>query len=93
MATKLFRNSSHWGAFLAEEEKGRVTAVRPFEEDPDPSPMLEAIPVLVSTIQPDRFLFCFVLFCFGDRLSGRTKDKDVTPNCLQHLKPSPRGAT
>ena len=44
MAIKLYRNSSHWGAFLAEVEKNRVTGVRPFEEDPDPSPMLEAIP-------------------------------------------------
>ena len=43
MATK-FRNSSHWGAFLAEVDEGRVTGVQPFEHDPDPSPMLEAIP-------------------------------------------------
>ncbi|MBK17800.1 MAG: Asp-tRNA(Asn)/Glu-tRNA(Gln) amidotransferase GatCAB subunit C [Rhodospirillaceae bacterium] len=49
MATKLFRNSSHWGAFLAEVEEGRVTAVQPFEEDPHPSPMLDAIPHSVHT--------------------------------------------
>lgn len=43
MATK-FRNSSHWGAFLAEVEDGKITGVQPFEHDPDPSPMLQAIP-------------------------------------------------
>ncbi|MBT5049487.1 MAG: molybdopterin-dependent oxidoreductase [Rhodospirillaceae bacterium] len=43
MATK-FRNSSHWGAFLAEVEDGRLTGIQPFEHDPDPSPMLKAIP-------------------------------------------------
>ena len=46
MATT-FRNSSHWGAFLAEVEKGRIIGVKPFEEDPDPSPMLDAIPASV----------------------------------------------
>ena len=42
MATS-FRNSSHWGAFLADVEGGKITGVRPFEHDPDPSPMLDAI--------------------------------------------------
>ena len=42
MATS-FRNSSHWGAFLADVENGRVIGVRPFEQDPDPSPMLGGI--------------------------------------------------
>jgi biotin/methionine sulfoxide reductase len=46
MATS-FRNSSHWGAFLADVENGKVTGVRPFEHDPDPSPMLNAIPASV----------------------------------------------
>ena len=32
--TKLVRNHSHWGAFLAEVEDGRVVGVRPFERDP-----------------------------------------------------------
>jgi len=42
--TKLVRNHSHWGAFLAEVADGRVVGVRPFERDPDPSPIIEAIP-------------------------------------------------
>ena len=49
MATKRYRNSSHWGAYLAEVENGRVTGVKPFEEDPNPSPMLESIPHSVHT--------------------------------------------
>ena len=44
MTTKLVRNHSHWGAFLAEVEDGRVVGVRPFEHDPDPSPLIEAVP-------------------------------------------------
>src|SRR6266545_1360391 len=49
MTTKLVRNHSHWGAFLAEVEDGRVVGVRPFECDPDPSPLLEAIPTAVHS--------------------------------------------
>ena len=47
--TKLVRNHSHWGAFLAEVEDGRVVGVRPFERDPDPSPLIEAIPAAVHS--------------------------------------------
>ena len=47
--TKLVRNHSHWGAFLAEVEEGRVVGVRPFERDPDPSPLIEAIPAAVHS--------------------------------------------
>lgn len=49
MAIKLFRNHSHWGAFLAEVEDGRVVGVRPFEHDPDPSLLIEAVPVAVHS--------------------------------------------
>ncbi len=47
--TKLVRNHSHWGSFLAEVEDGRVVGVRPFERDPDPSPLIEAIPAAVHS--------------------------------------------
>src|SRR3954467_14168314 len=40
----LVRNHSHWGAFFAEVEGGRVVGVRPFERDPDPSHLINAIP-------------------------------------------------
>ena len=52
--TKLVRNHSHWGAFLAEVEDGRVVGVRPFEHDPDPSPLIEAIPTAVHSQDPHR---------------------------------------
>jgi biotin/methionine sulfoxide reductase len=39
---------SHWGAFHAEVEAGRVTAVRPFERDPCPSPMIESWPAMLE---------------------------------------------
>ena len=42
--TKLVRNHSHWGAFLAEVEDGRVVGVRPFERDTEPSAIVEAVP-------------------------------------------------
>ncbi|MDQ4060999.1 MAG: molybdopterin-dependent oxidoreductase, partial [Pseudomonadota bacterium] len=37
-------HSSHWGAFHAEVRDGRVVGVRPFEKDPDPSPIIRSIP-------------------------------------------------
>jgi biotin/methionine sulfoxide reductase len=42
--SKLVRNHSHWGAFLAEVEDGRVVGVRPFERDTEPSPIVEGVP-------------------------------------------------
>jgi biotin/methionine sulfoxide reductase len=49
MTSQLFRNHSHWGAFLAEVDEGRVVGVRPFEQDPDPSHLIEAIPAAVHS--------------------------------------------
>ena len=43
-AMQLVRNHSHWGAFFAEVEDGRIVGVRPFERDPDPSHLINAIP-------------------------------------------------
>src|SRR5580704_11458383 len=44
---KLVRNHSHWGSFYAELEDGRVVGVKPFERDPEPSALIEAIPSAV----------------------------------------------
>src|SRR5262249_56011400 len=44
---ELVPNHAHWGAFLAEVQGGRLVGVRPFARDPDPSPMLDAIPSAV----------------------------------------------
>ena len=41
--TKLVRNHSHWGSFYAEVADGRVVGVRPFERDPEPSPLIETL--------------------------------------------------
>jgi biotin/methionine sulfoxide reductase len=40
---------SHWGAFYAEVENGRVVGVQPFERDRDPSPLLDNIPASVHS--------------------------------------------
>src|SRR5215472_12336165 len=49
MTVQLVRNHAHWGAFLAEVRDGRVVGVRPFEHDPDPSALLNAIPAAVHS--------------------------------------------
>src|SRR5689334_4684217 len=41
---RLVLHDSHWGAFRAEVCDGRVIGVRPFEKDPDPSPLIHSIP-------------------------------------------------
>ncbi len=46
---QLVRNHSHWGAFLAKVEGGRVVGVQPFEKDPDPSHLINAIPESVHS--------------------------------------------
>lgn len=44
MNRELKPSATHWGAFSAEVENGRVVGVRPFEKDPDPAPMIHAVP-------------------------------------------------
>ena len=46
---RLIQSHSHWGAFLAEVEDGRVVGVRPFARDSDPSPLLQAMPAAVHS--------------------------------------------
>jgi biotin/methionine sulfoxide reductase len=46
---RLVPNHSHWGAFLAEVKDGRFIGVRPFARDPDPSPLIEAMPAAVHS--------------------------------------------
>ncbi|MGH6770204.1 MAG: molybdopterin-dependent oxidoreductase [Xanthobacteraceae bacterium] len=45
----LVRNHSHWGAFFADVDGGRVVGVHPFEHDPKPSRLIEAIPDAVHS--------------------------------------------
>ena len=49
MTAHWVRNHSHWGAFFAKVEDGRVVGVRPFEHDPDPSVLIDAIPAGVHS--------------------------------------------
>jgi biotin/methionine sulfoxide reductase len=49
MTAHWVRNHSHWGAFFAKVEDDRVVGVRPFERDPDPSALIEAIPASVHS--------------------------------------------
>jgi biotin/methionine sulfoxide reductase len=44
MNHKLVPHHSHWGAFNAVVEDGKVVGAVPFDFDPDPSPLIEAIP-------------------------------------------------
>jgi biotin/methionine sulfoxide reductase len=44
MDRKLVPHHSHWGAFNAVVEDGRVVGAVPFDFDPDPSPLIDAIP-------------------------------------------------
>ncbi|MGH7046094.1 MAG: molybdopterin-dependent oxidoreductase [Stellaceae bacterium] len=44
MARRLVHNHSHWGAFSAVVEDGRIVGVEPFALDPDPSPLIASIP-------------------------------------------------
>jgi biotin/methionine sulfoxide reductase len=46
---ELVRHHSHWGAFSAIVEDGRIIGVKPFERDPDPSRLIEAIPAAVHS--------------------------------------------
>jgi biotin/methionine sulfoxide reductase len=41
-------HGSHWGAFEADIQDGRITAIRPLAGDPDPSPILDGMMDAVS---------------------------------------------
>ena len=43
-ASEFRHHSSHWGAFRAEVLEGRLVGVSGFEQDPEPSPILQSIP-------------------------------------------------
>ncbi|MDB5807209.1 MAG: Asp-tRNA(Asn)/Glu-tRNA(Gln) amidotransferase GatCAB subunit [Betaproteobacteria bacterium] len=47
MSTQRFSSVAHWGAFTAVVEDGRFVRAEPFERDPAPSAMLDAMPAMV----------------------------------------------
>jgi biotin/methionine sulfoxide reductase len=53
--TKTITHGSHWGAFTAEVENGRLVSVEPFAKDADPSPILASMPeALYADCRVDR---------------------------------------
>lgn len=46
---ELVQHHSHWGAFSAIVEGDRIVGVKPFERDPDPTSLIEAIPDAVHS--------------------------------------------
>ena len=49
MDRRLVPHHSHWGAFNAVVEDGKIIGAVPFDFDPDPSPLIEAIPDAVHS--------------------------------------------
>jgi biotin/methionine sulfoxide reductase len=49
MNRKLVPHHSHWGAFKAVVENGKIVGAVPFDLDPDPSPLIEGIPDAVHS--------------------------------------------
>jgi biotin/methionine sulfoxide reductase len=47
MSTQRFSSLAHWGAFTAVVEDGRFVKAEPFEKDPAPSPLIDAMPAMV----------------------------------------------
>src|SRR5882672_12524050 len=72
-STRFVPNHSHWGAFLAEVKDGRFVGVRPFARDPDPSPLIEAMPAAVYS--PTRIAQPMVREGFLARGSGSREDR------------------
>ena len=73
----LVPHHSHWGAFLAEVRDGRFVGVRPFRRDPDPSPLIEAMPAAVYS--PTRISAPMVRegFLAGGSRTGRGREAFV----------------
>ncbi|HKS90085.1 MAG TPA: molybdopterin-dependent oxidoreductase [Stellaceae bacterium] len=76
MGQKLVPHHSHWGAFNAVVEAGRVVGAVPFDFDPDPSPLIAAIPDAVYS--PTRIAGPMVRsgWLRGDRASGGGRGRE-----------------
>ena len=59
---------SHWGAFRAKVEAGRMVGIRPWEKDPRPSPALQGI--LDSVYSPTRIKYPMVRRAFLEHGPG-----------------------
>jgi len=63
---------SHWGAFRMTVENGRIVAIRPWEKDPHPTPVLEG--VLDSVYSPTRIKYPMVRRAFLEHGPGADPD-------------------
>ena len=43
-----YMTATHWGAYQVEVEDGQVSALTPFDQDPDPSPIGLGMPQALS---------------------------------------------
>ncbi|MGH7110173.1 MAG: molybdopterin-dependent oxidoreductase [Stellaceae bacterium] len=77
MTRTLVGNHSHWGAFSAVVEDGRVVDAIPFAQDPDPSPLIAAIPDAVHS--PTRIASPMVRagWLEGGRTGGAGRGRDA----------------
>ena len=77
MDRTLVSNHSHWGAFSAVVEDGRVVGAEPFALDPDPSPLIDAIPDAVYS--PTRIASPMVRqgWLDGGRASGAGRGREA----------------
>ncbi|MFW6077064.1 MAG: molybdopterin guanine dinucleotide-containing S/N-oxide reductase, partial [Hyphomicrobiales bacterium] len=66
-------HSSHWGAFYAIVRDGRLEAVEPFEKDSDPSPILQAMPAMVTS--PARVRHPMIRKGWLDDPAGRARER------------------
>ncbi len=69
-------NASHWGAFSASVQDGRITGVRPFAQDPDPSPIIYGTPEAVhGQVRIDR-PYVRKGWLNGDRAGGTPRGQE-----------------
>ncbi len=70
-------NVSHWGAFTAETQNGRITGIKPFADDPDPSPIIygtaEAVHGRMRIDRP----YVRKAWLAGDRAGGTMRGEDA----------------
>lgn len=85
MTSRFVPHASHWGAFEAEVDDGRLVAVRPFAHNPAPSALISAWPEMVYS--PLRVARPFVRrgYLAGDGGAGRGEDDFIAMNWNEAL--------
>ena len=73
MATNYFTSASHWGAFRAKVDRDTIVAVESFEEDADPSLLIQSIPSAVHARSRIREPVVRKGYLNGERNSGHLR--------------------